>query len=207
MAWTPTATAGSTSSCRWTARGTRAAACRPGHRRQPVPNTTTTAPLPTGWDTQQRGLRLQSRIQPFGGCAVSNLNDPHYGPSTVNPTTGTPIDLTGDGKRDIHQLARTLADICSPRQTVPVDPATASMVRAGPPACRASTRTRRSAVSLHPDPARPDQQRRPQRGASYDKNATFAALGCLHRRMSASAVAASARLDITDSMAGVPTGR
>ncbi|WP_347247595.1 DUF4347 domain-containing protein [Zoogloea sp.] len=179
----------------------------PGTGANISPNTTSTSPLPTGW-LPNNGVYAFSPSN-YSVDAVSAVNDPHYGPSTVNPATGTATDLTGDGKRDVFISWRVpLADIAAVlAKPSPVDRSGVYGPRgaAGLPGFTKDTAVRYvSFTQTQPGPINGDLN---GVGAAYDKNATFAALGAFTAEMTASApVAASTRLDITDNAPGIANG-
>ncbi|KAB2963775.1 DUF4347 domain-containing protein, partial [Zoogloea sp.] len=179
----------------------------PGTGANLSPNTTTTSPLPTGW-LANNGVYAFSPSN-YSVDAVSSLNDPHYGPSTVNPATGTPTDLTGDGKRDVFISWRVpLADIAAVlAKPSPVDRNGVYGPRGASGLAGFDQNTPVRYVSFtqtQPGPINGDLN---GVGSSYDKNATFAALGAFTTEMSASnPVAASTRLDISDNVAGIANG-
>jgi large repetitive protein len=181
----------------------------PGTGANLSPNTTSTSALPTGW-LPNNGVYTFNPSN-YSVDAVSSVNDPHYGPSTVAAPVGTTsaTDLTGDGKRDVFISWRVpIADIATVlAKPSPVD-------RNGVYGPRGATGlagfTKDTAVKYvsftqtQPGPINGDLN---GVGASYDKNASFAELGAFTAEMSASTpVAAATRLDITDNIAGIANG-
>ena len=179
----------------------------PGTGANLSPNTTSTSPLPTGW-LPNNGVYAFSPSN-YSVDAVSALNDPHYGLSAVNPATGTATDLTGDGKRDVFISWRVpLADIAAVlAKASPMDRSGVYGPRGAEGLAGFNKDTPVRYVSFtqtQPGPINGDLN---GVGSSYDKNATFAALGAFTSEMTAgSPVAASTRLDITDNIPGIANG-
>uniref|UniRef100_UPI00037A7D5A DUF4347 domain-containing protein n=1 Tax=Leeia oryzae TaxID=356662 RepID=UPI00037A7D5A len=171
------------------------------------PNTTTTQPLPSGWLPNNGVYAFNSSN--YSVNAVSALNDPNWGPSSVNPTTGTASNLTGDAATDVFISWRIpLADLAA----VLAQPSLVD--KSGVYGPRGSTGIQGfnkdtvvkyvSFTQTQPGPINGDLN---GVGASYDKNATFAQLGAFTDPMSASnPVPASTGLTITDNVPGIANG-
>ncbi|MEN3112716.1 Ig-like domain-containing protein [Uliginosibacterium paludis] len=157
----------------------------PGTGANLSPNTTTTSPLPTGW-LPNNGL-YPFATSNYSVAAVSAGNDPNWGASQLGGS-GTASDLTGDGKTDVFISWKVpLADVA----TVLAKPSQTD--RSGVYGPRGATGIQGfnkdtavayvSFTQTQPGPINGDLN---GVGASYDKNATFAALGAFTTPMSPS---------------------
>lgn len=162
----------------------------PGTGLNNSPNTTTTSALPTGWLANNGVYSFNSGN--YSVVAVSELTDPNWSASAMNPTSGSNSDLSGDGKTDVFISWKIpLSDIA----TVLSKPSTID--RTGTVGPRGTTgiqgfnqNTVVSYVSFtqtQPGPINGDLN---GVGASYDKNLSFAQLGAFTAPMTASSPAA-----------------
>jgi len=155
----------------------------PGTGLNNSPSTTTTSNLPIGW-LPSNGIYSFSDTSIYNVSAVSAATDPHWGASSLG---GSASDLTGDGKTDVFVSWKIrLSDIATVlAKPSPVD-------RNGNYGPRGSTGIQGfnentvaqyvSFTQTQPGPINGDLN---GVGASYDKNATFAALGTFSPPMSA----------------------
>ncbi|MCB6182510.1 DUF4347 domain-containing protein, partial [Leeia sp. TBRC 13508] len=181
----------------------------PGNGLNNSPNTTTTQALPSGW-LDNNGVYAFTSSN-YSVTAVSALNDPNWGTSTVTNAVGTtsPSDLTGDGKTDVFVSWRiSMADLATVLATPSLVDRNGVVGPRGTTGISGFTKdTVVQYVSFTQTQSGPINGDLNGVGATYDKNATFAQLGAFTAQMSASnPVAASTNLTITDNVPGIAKG-
>ncbi|MGY0201082.1 tandem-95 repeat protein [Leptothrix sp. BB-3] len=179
----------------------------PGTGANNSPNTTSTAPLPTGW-LPNNGVYAFSSSN-YSVTAVSAATDPNWGASSTGRSGATADNLTGIGGTDVFVSWRVpIADLAAVlAKPSPVDRNGVHGPRGATGIAGFNSNTTVSYVSFTQTQNGPINGDLNGVGASYDKNATFAQLGVYTAPMTAAnPVAASTGLTITDNVAGTARG-
>ncbi|MEY2653665.1 MAG: hypothetical protein RLZZ524_693, partial [Pseudomonadota bacterium] len=179
----------------------------PGTGANNSPNTTSTAPLPTGW-LASNGVYAFSSSN-YAVTAVSASSDPNWSASATGMAGGSADNLTGLGGTDVFVSWRVpVVDLSAVlAKASPVDRNGVYGPRGASGIGGYDQNTTVSYVSFTQTQNGPINGDLNGVGASYDKNATFAQLGVYTAPMSAAnPVSASTGLTITDDIAATARG-